>query len=118
MLRYGCSQYRDILTILRHHRRAVGTCEELRTRDAGADSDDYTPAPADEGHDLRVEATYLDGSGSGPDADLFTIDGATGQIRVGSGTVLDYETPPRSYSVTVAAADPSGARDDIAVTVA
>ena len=149
---------------------------------AGAVSDAYTPAPADEGHDLRVEATYLDGSGSGtnsaavhanyatraapstansapdfgedplersvaensptaatagapvaasdagdraklaytlsgPDADLFTIDGAAGQIRVGSGTVLDYETPPRSYSVTVAAADPSGARDDITVTI-
>ena len=149
---------------------------------AGAVSDAYTPAPADEGHNLRVEATYLDGSGSGtnsaavhasyatraapstansapdfgedplarfvaessptaaiagapasdpdpgdraklaytlsgPDADLFTIDGAAGQIRVGSGTVLDYETPPRSYSVTVAAADPSGARDDITVTI-
>ena len=151
---------------------------------AGAVSDAYTPAPADEGHDLRVEATYLDGSGSGtnsaavhanyatraapstangapdfgedpldrsvaensptaatagapvaasdadpgdraklaytlsgPDADLFTIDGATGQIRVGSGTVLDYETPPRSYSVNVAAADPSGDRDDITVTI-
>ena len=151
---------------------------------AGAVSDAYTPAAADEGHDLRVEATYLDGSGSGtnsaavhasyatraapstansapdfgedplerfvaensptaatagapvaasdadpgdraklaytlsgPDADLFTIDGAAGQIRVGSGTVLDYETPPRSYSVTVAAADPSGARDDITVTI-
>ena len=54
---------------------------------------------------------------SGPDADLFTIDGSTGQIRVGSGTVLDYETPPRSYSVTVTAADPSGARDDITVTI-
>ena len=54
---------------------------------------------------------------SGPDADLFTIDGAAGQIRVGSGTVLDYETPPRSYSVTVAAADPSGARDDVTVTI-
>ena len=151
---------------------------------AGAVSDAYTPAPADEGHNLRVEATYLDSVGaatgsaavhanyatraapstanrapdfgedplerfvaensptaatagapvaasdpdpgdraklaytlSGPDADLFTIDGATGQIRVGSGTVLDYETPPRSYSVTVTAADPSGARDDITVTI-
>ena len=151
---------------------------------AGAVSAAYTPAPADVGRGLRVEATYLDGSGSGtnsaavhasyatraapstansapdfgedplerfvaensptaatagapvaasdadpgdraklaytlsgPDADLFTIDGAAGQIRVGSGTVLDYETPPRSYSVTVAAADPSGARDDITVTI-
>ena len=33
--------------------------------------------------------TYVLG---GQDAGLFDIDGGTGQIRVGAGTVLDYET--------------------------
>ncbi len=53
---------------------------------------------------------------SGSDAGLFSVDGASGLIRVGSGTVLDYEAAG-SYSVTVTAADPSGASDDIAVTI-
>ena len=55
---------------------------------------------------------------SGPDAGLFDIDSSTGQVRVGQATVLDYEAAVRSYSVTVTATDPSGAGDDISVTVA
>ena len=54
---------------------------------------------------------------SGDDAALFSIDVATGQIRVGLATVLDYEVPVRSYSVTVTAADPSGASGSVAVAV-
>ena len=54
---------------------------------------------------------------SGTDAGLFTIDASTGQIRVGSGTVLDYEAAVRSYSVTVTATDPSASSDDVAVTI-
>ena len=144
-------------------------------------SSSYPPAAADDGYDLRVEAAYLDRTGtgtdtaavqapystraapsapnnapdfgnspvvrsvaensapgaavgsavratdgdaarlaytlSGPDANLFDIDGSTGQIRVGSTAVLDYEAAVRSYSVTVTATDPSGASDDISVTV-
>ena len=57
--------------------------------------------------------TYVLG---GQDADLFDIDGGTGQIRVGAGTVLDHETRT-SYSVEVTATDPSGASDSIAVTI-
>ena len=53
---------------------------------------------------------------SGPDADLFTIDGATGQISVGPRTVLDYEAV-RSHSVTVTATDPSDGSGDISVTI-
>ena len=53
---------------------------------------------------------------SGPDMGLFSVDGASGLIRVGPGTVLDYEAAG-SYSVTVTAADPSGASDDIAVAI-
>ena len=141
----------------------------------------YTPADADDGYHLHVQAAYLDGTGtdtaavqaayptraapstnskpdfagssfertvaensiartavgapvaatdtdpgdraklaytlSGNDADLFSIDTATGQVRVGPTTVLDFEVPVRSHSVTVTATDPSGASDDVAVTV-
>ena len=141
----------------------------------------YTPADADDGYHLHVQAAYLDGTGtdtaavqaayptraapstnskpdfagssfertvaensiartavgapvaatdtdpgdraklaytlSGNDADLFSIDTATGQVRVGPTTVLDFEAPVRSHSVTVTATDPSGASDDVAVTV-
>ncbi len=46
----------------------------------------------------------------------FTID-AAGRIAVASGAVLDYETQT-SHTVTVTAADPDGASDSIAVTIA
>ena len=39
----------------------------------------------------------------GADADLFTIDGDTGQIRVGAGTALDYEADKNIYAVDVIA---------------
>ena len=47
----------------------------------------------------------------GTDAASFAVDPATGQIRVGVGTVLDYEGDRKVYQVTVAAEDPSGAQD-------
>ena len=53
---------------------------------------------------------------SGTDAGSFEIGAGTGQITVGSGTSLDYETR-NSYAVVVTAADPSGATDAIAVTI-
>ena len=66
----------------------------------------------------------------GTDAGLFTIDmvlddvdddtvpatTSPGQIRVGKGTKLDYETRT-SYRVTVRATDPAGASDTIAVNI-
>ena len=58
----------------------------------------------------------------GPDKALFTIDtttddgGVIGQIRVGEGTKLDYETR-RTYSVTVTATDPYRASASISVTI-
>ena len=54
---------------------------------------------------------------SGPDSALFTIDENTGQITVGPGTMLDYEANKNVYEVTVTAADPSGARSTITVTI-
>ena len=42
---------------------------------------------------------------SGTDASSFSIDSATGQIKVGSGTTLDFESSTTSYSVTVGVSD-------------
>ena len=53
----------------------------------------------------------------GPDMALFTIDSATAQIAVGSGTSLDYEVRT-DYMVTVTATDPTGASDTITVNIA
>ena len=52
----------------------------------------------------------------GADADSFGIDGVTGQIEVGDGTALDYETRT-SYTVAVTATDPSGGSDTITVNI-
>ncbi len=51
----------------------------------------------------------------GDDAGSFTIDG-TGQIMVGEGTTLDYETKS-SYTVMVTATDPAGESDSVTVTI-
>ena len=52
----------------------------------------------------------------GGDNDSFDIDVATGQIRVGAGTTLDFETKS-SYMVKVTATDPEDAKDTIDVTI-
>ena len=52
-----------------------------------------------------TESDTLTYSLSGTDASSFTIDSATGQIKVGSGTTLDYESSTTSYSVTVGVSD-------------
>ena len=51
----------------------------------------------------------------GPDASSFDID-ASGQITVGAGTMLDYETKT-SYMVTVIATDSFGVSDSVDVTI-
>ena len=68
-----------------------------------------------------VRATDADGdtltySLTGTDAGSFTINSGTGQIMVGAGSTLDYETKA-SYMVTVTATDPAGDSDSIDVTI-
>ncbi len=53
----------------------------------------------------------------GDDADSFAIDPNSGQITVGAATILNYEVKD-SYKIRVRAADPSGGRDFIEVTIA
>ena len=55
----------------------------------------------------------------GDDAASFAIDAETGQISVGEGTVLNYESDTTSYSVTVTATEVGGDElsDEIAVTI-
>ena len=69
-----------------------------------------------------VTATDDDGGAlsytlGGPDANRFSIDGNSGQIRVGAGAVLDYEAKP-TYTVTVIAADLEGLTGSIEVNIA
>ena len=53
---------------------------------------------------------------SGDEAPSFAIGASTGQITVGTGASLDYETKA-SYTVTVTATDTSNATDTITVTI-
>ena len=71
-----------------------------------------------------VQAT--DAAETGPDVltytlddstNTFEIDSATGQIEVGEGMTLDFDTEPISYTVVVTATDPSGLEDTVEVTI-
>ena len=78
---------------------------------SGKESRVGTPVTANDPNNDRLAYTL-----SGPDADSFTVDRTTGQIRVGEGTVLNFESGV-SYSVTLTAADPSSATDSIFVEI-
>ena len=52
----------------------------------------------------------------GRDAGSFDIDRATGQIKVGKGASLDYETKTR-YTVIVRVKDPSNLTDTVTVNI-
>ena len=63
------------------------------------------------------DATFdHDSDGGTPDIDRFTIDEATGQLMVGDGVELDYESDT-SYTVMVTATDSSGGTPDTVATV-
>ena len=92
---------------------------------AGADRSVAENSPPGTPVGLPVTASDLDPDDNdrltytltGGRTDLFNIDGATGQIRVGPDAELDHETTD-SYSVTVEAADPSNASDTLFVDIA
>ena len=53
----------------------------------------------------------------GADEDAFGINPATGQIKVGAGTVLDFEGSQTTYVVEVTATDPFDGSDSAMVTI-
>ena len=68
-----------------------------------------------------VAATDADGDTltytlGGADAGPFDIDGGTGQITVGAGTTLDFETQT-TYTVVVTATDIFDVTDSVTVTI-
>ena len=72
-------------------------------------------APVDATDPEQDTLTYTLG---GTDLSSFTIESSTGQIKVGAGTTLDYETKTKnSYTVTVTANDGNGGSDSIDVTI-
>ena len=64
------------------------------------------------------EGRQLSYSLGGEDAALFSIDPETGQILLGSGVVLDYESGRRTYTVDVVASSSVGGVSKTSVTVA
>ena len=72
-----------------------------------------TPVSADDAAGSELAYTL-----GGADASLFTIDAKTGQIKLGAGTALDYESEPYTFTVEVTATGPSGAAAAITVTIA
>ena len=66
--------------------------------------------------DTTAPADVLTYTLSGRDASSFEIDRATGEVTVGKGTKLDFETKS-TYTVIVTATDSSLASDSITVTI-
>ena len=92
--------------------------------DFSADSDIRTVAEntaEDENVGAPVTATDPDNhtltySLGGADSNSFSINESTGQITVGTGTLLDYETTP-SYTVEITATDTYDDFDSITITI-
>ena len=92
----------------------TGEREIAENSEAGTAVGDPLVATDGDGEDV---VTY---SLSGDDAMYFAIDEETGQITVGEGTMLDYESDKKMYMVTVTADDGTGADNatgSIAVTI-
>ena len=54
---------------------------------------------------------------AGNTGNAFTIGSSSGQISVANGSLLDYETPPTSYNLTVKVTDSAGAFDTEVIVV-
>ena len=76
-----------------------------------AAGDPVTATDPDEGDDVMYSIT------GGADMDAFDIDEESGQIEVGTGTMLDYEMGQRTYVVEVTADDAFGGSDSTMVTI-
>ena len=88
------------------------------TRDGVAETTPYKAIGGPSGSQQQDEDHHdtLDYSLSGTNASSFEIDRTSGQITVGEGTTLDYETK-RTYSVRVTATDPSNRSASITITI-
>ena len=75
-------------------------------------SDVGDPVSATDPDDDEIRYTL-----EGNNAELFTINTRTGQITVGDGTELDYETEPNIYRLQVTATDPDGSNTSTSVPV-
>ena len=71
------------------------------------------PVKATDGDDDVLTYTLSGGA----DKDAFSIDAATGQIKVGDGTKLNFESDKRTYEVEVMAADAFGATATVMVII-
>ena len=92
-----------------------GIQEDKTTRSVA----ESTTAPGEVGEPVSARDANADDLTyklNGLDAGSFTIDRADGQIKVGPGTELDYETK-QEYTVTVTATDPALVSATITVTI-
>ena len=104
---------------------AARKVEENTKALAGAGDDDAIPDAAGDNVGMAITATDLQADGSTPEPLMYTLSGPdaglfrvrdNGQIEVGSGTKLDYETR-QTYMVTLMAEDSFGASASIMVTI-
>ena len=91
--------------------------------DEGSSADRSVAENASTGQEVGAPITAADDDDdaltytlSGDDAGLFSIESETGQIKVGAGTVLDYETQT-GYSVTVSVHDGKDANGNTDTTI-
>ena len=91
--------------------------------DNGSSTDRSVAENASTGQEVGAPITAADDDGdaltytlSGNNAGLFSIESETGQIRVGAGTELDYETQT-GYSVTVSVHDGKDANGNTDTTI-
>ena len=96
---------------------STNTATRLVDENSAAGTNVGAPVTATDPDDATLTYDLLTGTDAGStDAGSFTINSSTGQIMVGTGTMLDFETKA-SYTVTVSATDPDNASDTITVTV-
>ena len=91
---------------------STNTATRLVDENSAAGTNVGAPVTATDPDDATLTYDLL----TGTDAGSFTINSSTGQIMVGTGTMLDFEDKT-SYTVTVGATDSDNASDTIAVTI-